>query len=113
MQTLSYKGETSAGGKKRKDRVSAKVACNKAPQGLPCIGISHLLTRVFIYSHQVSDTQPWLQIDFPVDEWKITRITTWGGGQREGHVTVYRLAFKDVSTKWTEYSEGGRIRVRN
>ena len=38
----------------------------------------------------------------------------WGGGKGAGYVTVYRLAFTDVAdvTPWSDYTEGGKIRVR-
>ena len=44
---------------------------------------------------------------------KITKITTWGGGRTSGYVKVYNLQFTDeadVST-WSNYKEGGKIRV--
>ena len=44
---------------------------------------------------------------------KITKITTWGGGQSSGYIKVYNLQFThsaDVNT-WLNYGEGGKIRV--
>lgn len=37
-----------------------------------------------------------------------------GGGKGAGYVTVYQLAFTDVAdvTLWSDYTEGGKIRVR-
>ena len=54
-----------------------------------------------------------MEINFPFTEWKITQITMWGGGTGAGYVTVYRLAYSGDLTGWSDYSEGGRIRVRN
>lgn len=65
------------------------------------------------FSPQASDVQPWLQISFPSLDTKITKITTWGGGQGSGYVKLYRLASTDVAdvTTWSDYKEGGKVRV--
>ena len=64
-------------------------------------------------SLQASDKQPWLQISFSNMERKITKITTWGGGQGLGYVKVYSMAFTKVGDNkvWTDYREGDKTRV--
>ena len=60
---------------------------------------------------ETSDSNPYLQIDLQTLH-IICAVSTQGNSQADQWVRTYKLTFSTTGSTWTDYKEGGQVKVK-